>query len=143
VAALAPGIMGFGPAPATRKVLSLTGLTLARMDVIELNEVFAAQGLAVMRDLGLPDDAMHVNPNGARSPSAIRSVHPVCIRCASGHDGSESARAHRRSLRLVHDVYRTRQRPWPAVIQRLLRDFLRTDKLVCMFTGIRIRRYSR
>ncbi|MEY4726965.1 MAG: hypothetical protein RLZ36_1592, partial [Pseudomonadota bacterium] len=63
-AGLAPRIMGFGPAPAVRKVLAKTGLTLAQMDVIELNEAFAAQGLAVMRDLGLPDDAAHVNPNG-------------------------------------------------------------------------------
>lgn len=53
-AGLAPRIMGFGPAPAVRKVLAQTGLTLAQMDVIELNEAFAAQGLAVLRDLGLP-----------------------------------------------------------------------------------------
>jgi acetyl-CoA acyltransferase len=64
VAGLAPRIMGFGPSPATRKVLLQTGLTLAQMDVIELNEAFAAQALAVTRDLGLPDYAAQVNPNG-------------------------------------------------------------------------------
>ena len=72
-AGLAPRIMGFGPAPAVRKVLNKTGLTLGQMDVIELNEAFAAQGLAVMRDLGLPDDAAHVNPNGG----AIAMGHPL------------------------------------------------------------------
>ena len=70
---VSPRIMGFGPAPATRKVLQQTGLTLAQMDVIELNEAFAAQGLAVTRDLGLPDDAAHVNPNGG----AIAIGHPL------------------------------------------------------------------
>src|SRR3954465_2696472 len=72
-AGLAPRIMGFGPSPASRKVLAQTGLTLAQMDVIELNEAFAAQGLAVTRDLGLPDDAEHVNPNGG----AIAIGHPL------------------------------------------------------------------
>ena len=72
-AGLAPRIMGFGPAPAVRKVLNKTGLKLEQMDVIELNEAFAAQGLAVMRDLGLPDDAAHVNPNGG----AIAMGHPL------------------------------------------------------------------
>ena len=72
-AGLAPRIMGMGPAPATRKVLALAGLKLAQMDVIELNEAFAAQGLAVMRDLGLADDAAHVNPNGG----AIALGHPL------------------------------------------------------------------
>lgn len=72
-AGLAPRIMGFGPAPAVRKVLAQTGLTLDQMDVIELNEAFAAQGLAVLRDLGLPDDAEHVNPNGG----AIALGHPL------------------------------------------------------------------
>lgn len=70
---LEPRIMGFGPAPATRKVLEKAGLTLADMDVIELNEAFASQGLAVMRDLGLADDASHVNPNGG----AIALGHPL------------------------------------------------------------------
>ena len=70
---VAPRIMGIGPAPATRKVLALAGLKLEQMDVIELNEAFAAQGLAVMRDLGLNDDAIHVNPNGG----AIALGHPL------------------------------------------------------------------
>ena len=56
--------MGFGPAPAVRKLLAMTGMTLAQMDVIELNEAFAAQALAVTRDLGLADDDDRVNPNG-------------------------------------------------------------------------------
>ena len=72
-AGLAPRIMGFGPSPASRKVLAQTGLSLAQMDVIELNEAFAAQALAVTRDLGLADDAAHVNPNGG----AIAIGHPL------------------------------------------------------------------
>ncbi|MHA6305633.1 3-oxoadipyl-CoA thiolase [Hafnia paralvei] len=68
-----PRIMGIGPLPATRKVLELAGLSLNQMDVIELNEAFAAQSLAVMRQLGLPDDAEHVNPNGG----AIALGHPL------------------------------------------------------------------
>ncbi len=72
-AGLAPRIMGFGPSPAVRKVLKQTGLSLDQMDVIELNEAFAAQALAVTRDLGLPDDAEHVNPNGG----AIAIGHPL------------------------------------------------------------------
>ena len=72
-AGVAPRIMGFGPAPAVKKVLAQTGLTLAQMDVIELNEAFAAQALAVLRDLGLPDDGEHVNPNGG----AIAMGHPL------------------------------------------------------------------
>jgi acetyl-CoA C-acetyltransferase len=70
---LAPRIMGFGPAPVTRRVLELTGLRLAQIDVIELNEAFAAQGLAVLRDLGLADDDVRVNPNGG----AIALGHPL------------------------------------------------------------------
>jgi len=73
VAGLAPRIMGFGPSPAAKKVLALTGLTLSQIDVIELNEAFAAQALAVTRDLGLADDAAHVNPNGG----AIAIGHPL------------------------------------------------------------------
>ncbi len=65
--------MGFGPAPAVRKVLAKAGLTLDQMDVIELNEAFAAQGLAVLRDLGLADDEARVNPNGG----AIALGHPL------------------------------------------------------------------
>ena len=72
-AGVAPRIMGFGPAPATRKVLELTGLSLAQMDVIELNEAFAAQGLAVLRDLGLADDDARVNAWGG----AIALGHPL------------------------------------------------------------------
>jgi acetyl-CoA C-acetyltransferase len=72
-AGVAPRIMGFGPAPAVRKVLALTGLRLDQIDVIELNEAFAAQGLAVLRDLGLKDDDARVNPNGG----AIALGHPL------------------------------------------------------------------
>ena len=72
-AGVAPRIMGFGPAPAVRKVLAQTGLTLADMDVIELNEAFAAQGLAVLRDLGIADDDARVNQWGG----AIALGHPL------------------------------------------------------------------
>jgi acetyl-CoA acyltransferase len=72
-AGVAPRIMGFAPVPATRKLLAKTGLKIAAMDVIELNEAFAAQALAVTRELGLPDDAAHVNPNGG----AIAIGHPL------------------------------------------------------------------
>jgi len=72
-AGVAPRIMGIGPVPATRKVLGLAGLTLDQMDVIELNEAFAAQGLACLRELGIADDAPHVNPNGG----AIAMGHPL------------------------------------------------------------------
>ncbi len=72
-AGVPPRIMGIGPAPATRRVLELTGLKLEQMDVIELNEAFAAQGLAVLRDLGLQDDDPRVNPNGG----AIALGHPL------------------------------------------------------------------
>ncbi len=73
VAGVEPRIMGIGPIPATKKVLAMTGLKLAQMDVIEINEAFAAQSLAVMRELGLADDAEHVNPNGG----AIALGHPL------------------------------------------------------------------
>ncbi len=72
-AGVAPRIMGIGPAPSTKKLLANTGLSIGQIDVIELNEAFAAQGLAVMRELGLPDDAAHVNPNGG----AIALGHPL------------------------------------------------------------------
>lgn len=72
-AGVPPRIMGIGPAPASRKVLEKAGLTLAQMDTIELNEAFAAQALAVLRQLGLPDDAAQVNPNGG----AIALGHPL------------------------------------------------------------------
>ncbi|MGE3396631.1 MAG: 3-oxoadipyl-CoA thiolase [Sphingomonas sp.] len=73
VAGVPPRIMGIGPAPASEKLLARLGLTAAQMDVIELNEAFAAQGLAVLRQLGVPDDAPHVNPNGG----AIALGHPL------------------------------------------------------------------
>jgi 3-oxoadipyl-CoA thiolase len=73
VAGVAPRIMGIGPAPASQKLLERLGLDVGDMDVVELNEAFAAQGLAVMRMLGLPDDAAHVNPNGG----AIALGHPL------------------------------------------------------------------
>jgi acetyl-CoA C-acetyltransferase len=72
-AGVPPRVMGIGPAPATQKVLQLTGLTLEQMDVIELNEAFAAQGLAVLRLLGLRDDDPRVNANGG----AIALGHPL------------------------------------------------------------------
>ena len=72
-AGVAPRIMGFGPAPAMRKVLAKAGLKLSDIDVIELNEAFASQALAVLRDHGIPDDASHVNPNGG----AIALGHPL------------------------------------------------------------------
>ncbi|GGE89289.1 3-oxoadipyl-CoA thiolase [Stappia taiwanensis] len=72
-AGVPPRVMGIGPVPATRKLLARLGLAVSDMDVIELNEAFAAQGLAVMRDLGLADDAANVNPNGG----AIALGHPL------------------------------------------------------------------
>ncbi len=72
-AGVAPRVMGIGPVPAVKKVLARAELTLDRMDVIELNEAFASQSLAVLRELGLPDDAPHVNPNGG----AIALGHPL------------------------------------------------------------------
>ena len=73
VAGVPPRIMGIGPAPATKKLLARTGVSIGDIDVVELNEAFAAQGLAVLRQLGLPDDAAHVNPNGG----AIALGHPL------------------------------------------------------------------
>ncbi len=72
-AGVAPRIMGMGPVPATRKVLAKAGLSVGQMDVVELNEAFASQALAVLRELGIPDDATHVNPNGG----AIALGHPL------------------------------------------------------------------
>ncbi|MBI5904230.1 MAG: 3-oxoadipyl-CoA thiolase [Deltaproteobacteria bacterium] len=72
-AGVPPRVMGIGPVPASRKALALSGLSIAQMDVIELNEAFSAQALAVLRELGLPDDAPHVNPNGG----AIALGHPL------------------------------------------------------------------
>jgi 3-oxoadipyl-CoA thiolase len=73
VAGVPPRIMGIGPAPATKKLLARTGVSIGDIDVVELNEAFAAQGLAVLRQLGLPDNAEHVNPNGG----AIALGHPL------------------------------------------------------------------
>jgi acetyl-CoA acetyltransferase family protein len=73
VAGVPPRIMGMGPVPATRKVLALTGLTIDQIDVIELNEAFAAQALAVLRELGVADAAPHVNASGG----AIALGHPL------------------------------------------------------------------
>ena len=72
-AGVAPRIMGMGPAPASKKLLARLGLPIATMDVVELNEAFAAQAIPVLRDLGLPEDAAHVNPNGG----AIALGHPL------------------------------------------------------------------
>ncbi|MGI1677971.1 MAG: 3-oxoadipyl-CoA thiolase [Cellvibrionaceae bacterium] len=73
VAGVEPSIMGYGPVPAVKKLLAKTGLTIEQMDVIELNEAFAAQALSVTRGLGIPDDAEHMNPNGG----AIALGHPL------------------------------------------------------------------
>ncbi|MFX1681494.1 3-oxoadipyl-CoA thiolase [Mitsuaria sp. CC2] len=93
-AGVAPRIMGIGPAPATRKVLAQVGLTLDQMDVIELNEAFAAQGLAVLRDLGLQDDDPRVNPHGG----AIALGHPL---------GASGARL---ITTAINQLHRTRSR---------------------------------
>lgn len=91
VAGVEPRIMGYGPVPATRKLLSRLGLTIEQMDVIELNEAFAVQALAVLRGLGLPDDAPHVNPHGG----AIAIGHPL---------GASGARL---ALTAVNTLHRT------------------------------------
>jgi acetyl-CoA acetyltransferase family protein len=88
---VAPRIMGFAPAPATKKILQKSGLTIAQIDVIELNEAFAAQALAVTRELGLPDDAEHVNPNGG----AIAIGHPL---------GASGARLVATSMYQLHET---------------------------------------
>ena len=94
VAGVLPRVMGIGPVPAVRKVLGLAKLTLADMNTIELNEAFAAQSLAVLRDLKLPDDAAHVNPNGG----AIAIGHPL---------GASGARL---LIAAVHQLQRSRER---------------------------------
>jgi acetyl-CoA acetyltransferase len=83
--------MGLGPAPAARKALALAGLTLADLDVIELNEAFAAQGLAVLRALGLADDDARVNPNGG----AIALGHPL---------GASGARLATTAINQLHHI---------------------------------------
>jgi acetyl-CoA acyltransferase len=95
VAGIAPRIMGFAPSPATRKVLVRTGLTLAQMDVIELNEAFAAQALAVTRDLGLADDDPRTNPNGG----AIAIGHPL------GASGARLVATALNQLEAIHGRY--------------------------------------
>jgi acetyl-CoA acyltransferase len=94
-AGIEPRIMGMAPAPATRKVLAMANLELSQMDVIELNEAFAAQALAVLRDLGLPDDAPHVNPNGG----AIAIGHPL------GASGARLATAALNQLEVIGGRY--------------------------------------
>ena len=103
VAGVPPRIMGIGPAPASEKLLKRLGLKIGEMDVIELNEAFAAQGLAVMRQLGIPDDAPHVNPNGG----AIALPSVACPR-PSRFDRDRGASAQRRPLRTRHHVHRRR-----------------------------------
>jgi acetyl-CoA C-acetyltransferase len=94
VAGVAPRVMGIGPVPAARRALEKAGLTLADIDVVELNEAFAAQGLAVLRELGLPEDGAHVNPNGG----AIALGHPL------GMSGARLA------LTLVEELHRRQAR---------------------------------
>jgi hypothetical protein len=104
-AGVAPRVMGIGPVPAVRKLLAKTGLSIGDFDAIELNEAFAAQSLAVLRQLGLPDDGAHVNPNGG----AIALGHPLG---ASGArlvlDGPAPPGSHRRPARPRHPVHRRR-----------------------------------
>ena len=100
-AGVEPRIMGMGPVPATRRVLSIARLSLDQMDVIELNEAFAAQALAVLRQLGLPDDAENVNPNGG----AIALGHPLGMSGARQPHRHLAARGAPRR-RAVHDVHR-------------------------------------
>jgi len=97
VAGVPPRIMGFGPAPATRKVLARLGLTMADIDLVELNEAFASQALAVTRDLGLPDDADFVNPNGG----AISLGHPLGMSGARLALTATLELAERRALRAL------------------------------------------
>jgi 3-oxoadipyl-CoA thiolase len=94
-AGVPPRIMGIGPVPATRRVLNKTGLKLSQIELIELNEAFSAQSLAVLRDLGLPDDAAHVNPSGG----AIALGHPL------GASGARLATAAAYQLRRTKSRY--------------------------------------
>ena len=104
-AGVAPRIMGFGPSPATRKILEKTGLKLEQFQVIELNEAFSAQVLAVTRDLGLPDDDARVNPNGG----AIAIGHPLgASGVRFGNDRGQPALPEASPLRALHHVHRRR-----------------------------------
>ncbi len=96
-AGVAPRIMGIGPVPATQRLLARTGLTLDKFDIIELNEAFAAQALAVLRGLGLPDDGAHVNPNGG----AIAIGHPLGASGARLVLTATRALAHRKGTRAL------------------------------------------
>ena len=97
--------MGIGPVPATRKLLARAGLDVGQIDVVELNEAFAAQALGVLRDLGLPDDAEHVNPNGG----AIALGHPLGMSGARlAATATYELQARRGALRRLHDVHRRR-----------------------------------
>ena len=104
-AGVAPRIMGIGPAPATQKLCARLGLTPQHFDVIELNEAFASQGIAVLRQLGIAEDAGHVNPNGG----AIALGHPLGMSGARiiGHGGAGASRA-RRPLCAGDHVHRRR-----------------------------------
>ena len=104
-AGVEPRIMGFGPAPSTRKLCERLKLSVSDFDVIELNEAFAAQGLAVLRDLGVADDAENVNPNGG----AIALGHPLGAsgaRLAGTRGAGDEAEG--RQIRAGHDVHRRR-----------------------------------
>jgi len=96
VAGVAPRIMGYGPVPATKKLCARLGLQPADFDVIELNEAFASQGIAVLRDLGIPEDAEHVNPNGG----AIALGHPLGMSGAR-IAGTAALELHKRSGKLA------------------------------------------
>ena len=116
-AGVPPRIMGIGPAPATRKLLARTGWRSRDIDVVELNEAFAAQALAVLRELGLPDDAEHVNPNGG----AIALGHPLgASGRAAGDHGAVPARTQRRAPRAGDDVHRRRAGHRAAARARLM-----------------------
>ena len=100
-AGVLPRVMGVGPVPACRKVLDRAGLSIDQIDVIELNEAFASQGLATLRQLGVADDDERVNPNGG----AIALGHPLGMSgTADRSDGSPPAAANSRKVRPVHDV---------------------------------------
>ncbi len=105
VAGVPPRIMGIGPAPASQKLLQRLGLKIGDIDVIELNEAFAAQALAVLRQLGLPDDAEHVNPNGG----AIALGHPLGMSGARlALTAAEELQRTRRPACARHHVHRRR-----------------------------------